>query len=103
MSQRVIVFYLPKDRDDIDNVGVPTTVLINPELEYLDNGIVTDFEGCLSVPGYRGKVARSKVIKYTGLNEKGEEISRIASGWHARVVQVCDTNLFFANLRLIIR
>ena len=82
------MFYLPKHRDDIDNIGVPITVLINPEVEHLDDDVVSDFEGCLSVPGFRGKVVRSKTIRYTGLNERGEKIDRIASGWHARVVQV---------------
>ena len=43
--------------------------------------------GCLSVPGMRGKVTRHKKIRYSGINEKGECIDRVAEGWHARLVQ----------------
>ena len=43
--------------------------------------------GCLSVPGVRGKVSRYCKIKYSGLDRRGNNIERIAEGWHARLVQ----------------
>lgn len=87
VSLRVMVFYLPEARDDVDHVGVPLTVLINPTVVPLCEDKVADFEGCLSVPGLRGRVSRYKKIEYSGINEKGESVCRIAEGWHARLVQ----------------
>ena len=50
-----------------------------------------DWEGCLSVPGLRGKVPRFTHIRYTGFNQYGEVIGRTVEGFHARVVQhECD-------------
>ena len=87
VSKRVMVFFLPAARDDVNHVGVPLTVLVNPVVVPIGDERVEDFEGCLSVPGMRGKVPRYRKIEYTGVNEKGEEIRRVAEGWHARLVQ----------------
>jgi peptide deformylase len=49
------------------------------------------WEGCLSVPGLRGVVARHARIRYTGFDPQGRAIDREADGFHARVVQhECD-------------
>ena len=45
------------------------------------------WEGCLSVPGMRGLVERYTRIRYRGHDEKGAPIDRVATGFHARVVQ----------------
>jgi peptide deformylase len=86
-SVRLMVFYLPATRDDVNHSGVPLTVLINPIVTPLCDDTATDYEGCLSVPGMRGKVPRYQRIQYSGLSETGEPISRTAEGWHARLVQ----------------
>jgi peptide deformylase len=86
IMKRMMVFYLPAARDEAQ-VGVPLTVLINPEMEVIDTQSIVDYEGCLSVPGMRGKVARYKSIKYKGYSEKGELVERVAHGWHARLFQ----------------
>ena len=87
VSLRIMVFYLPAARDDIYHKGVPVTVLINPTVEPEGDEKINDYEGCLSVPGKRGKVLRYKKIRYTGLSQSGEVIDRVAEGWHARLVQ----------------
>lgn len=66
---------------------VPPTVLINPKLEPIGTEIEFDWEGCLSIPGLRGKVPRWHAIHYRGLNELGEPIAQTVEGFHARVVQ----------------
>ena len=86
-SVRIMVFYLPETRDDINHTGVPLTVLINPTVEPIGDEFSSDYEGCLSVPGMRGKVKRYQKIQYTGLSVNGERIDRVAEGWHARLVQ----------------
>jgi len=66
-------------------------VLLNPVIEPLGNEEQEDWEGCLSVPGLRGKVPRWERIRYTGFDPYGDPIDRIAVGFHARVVQhECD-------------
>ena len=70
---------------------VPRTVLINPVITVLDSEMESGWEGCLSVPGLRGVVPRHARIKYNGFDQYGDPISRIADGFHARVVQhECD-------------
>lgn len=70
---------------------VPQTVLINPVITPLGTDEEDDWEGCLSVPGMRGKVPRWTRIRYTGFDEKGQPIDRTVDGFHARVVQhECD-------------
>ena len=65
--------------------------LINPKIEVLTKETSIDWEGCLSVPGLRGKVSRPNKIKYTGLDIEGNKIETIAEGFNARVVQhECD-------------
>ena len=65
--------------------------LINPKIEVLTKETSIDWEGCLSVPGLRGKVSRPNKIKYTGLDIEGNKIETIAEGFDARVVQhECD-------------
>jgi len=70
-----------------DAEAVPATVLINPLLEPLGTGQEEDWEGCLSVPGLRGRVPRFTALRYSGCDARGQPFERIVSGFHARVVQ----------------
>ena len=98
VSLRLIVFWVPKERavdpdapEGSARGPVPLTVLINPEIEVVDDHRVANWERCLSVPGLSGLVARSRSIRYTGTALNGERITRVAEGFHARVVQhECD-------------
>ncbi len=57
----------------------------------LQDELEAGWEGCLSVPGFRGEVQRFKHIRYQGFDQYGDPIDRLASGFHARVVQhECD-------------
>lgn len=74
-----------------DRPLVPPTVLINPVITALGPEEEEDWEGCLSVPGLRGKVPRWSRIRYQGVDPQGAPIDRVAEGFHARVVQhECD-------------
>ncbi|WP_344869756.1 peptide deformylase [Comamonas faecalis] len=74
-----------------DRPLVPDTVLINPEITVLDDSLLDDWEGCLSVPGLRAIVPRFARIRYRGVDPWGRPIEREAEGFHARVVQhECD-------------
>jgi len=74
-----------------EEAPVAKTVLINPVITPLSEDTEEGWEGCLSVPGLRGKVPRWKSIHYKGYDERGALIEREAKGFHARMVQhECD-------------
>lgn len=91
VSLRVVIFGVGKNPRYPDAEQVPYTVLINPVLTPLGEDMEEGWEGCLSVPGMRGVVPRHARLHYTGFDPQGNVIDRMASGFHARVVQhECD-------------
>jgi peptide deformylase len=71
-----------------ERTGLPFTVLINPTLRSIDDGDnVSFYEGCLSVPGLAGVVARHRAVRVQALDEHGRPVDRVFSGWAARIVQ----------------
>jgi peptide deformylase len=96
VSQRVVIFG-QKESDNAINPRypdadmVPFTVLINPVLTPMGTAMEDGWEGCLSVPGMRGIVPRYQRLHFAGFDQYGNEIDRLVSGFHARVVQhECD-------------
>ncbi len=88
---RLVIFGYEASGARADIEPVPATVLINPTIELLTSETERAWEGCLSVPGMRGVVARALAIRYRGFDPSGRIIDREAKGWHARVVQhECD-------------
>jgi peptide deformylase len=91
VSQRVVIFGIEANPRYPDVELVPTTVLINPQIEFLTTETDDAWEGCLSVPGLRGVVTRYTHLRYKGFDQHGAPIERVAQGFHARVVQhECD-------------
>lgn len=88
---RVVIFGVRANPRYPQVEEVPDTVLINPVLEPLATDKDEDWEGCLSVPGMRGKVPRYRYLRYSGRDEHGQPFERTVEGFHARVVQhECD-------------
>jgi len=88
---QLVIFGFERNQRYPDAEPVPYTVLCNPRIEPLGPEEEDDWEGCLSVPGLRGKVPRHARIRYTGVGPDGRLIDREAGGFHARVVQhECD-------------
>jgi peptide deformylase len=54
-------------------------ILINPTI-VAKAGKEESIEGCLSYPGYEGKVARPKKITVQGINPKGNKVQYAAEG-----------------------
>lgn len=91
VSRRVVIFGVQANPRYPQAEAVPTTVLINPEIEILGDETDALWEGCLSVPGMRGLVERYTHLRYSGYDQRGARIEREAHGFHARVVQhECD-------------
>ena len=88
---RLVIFGVERNPRYPDAEPVPYTELLNPVIVPLGDEMEEGWEGCLSVPGLRGVVARHARIGYTGFDPKGRRIEREVSGFHARVVQhECD-------------
>lgn len=84
---RVMVFGIERNPRYPDAEPVPMTTLVNPSWDVLDDALESDWEGCLSVPGMRGRVPRYRRIRYRGYDPEGMLIERDVEGFHARVFQ----------------
>ena len=84
LSHRLFIYRNPELEDE---GKIKVSVLINPQIEIISDETEDDWEGCLSIPGMSGLVRRSKKIKYSGIDLKGDKISGEAEGIHARVIQ----------------
>ena len=105
-AKRVVMFFVPtaaegeaagqRGASDDGDDGVEAgrrelVILINPVVEPLTTEREVGWEGCLSVPGLRGLVARPRAVRYRGVAPDGSAVERSAEGLHARVVQhECD-------------
>ncbi len=88
---QLVIFGFDHNERYPDAPPIPRTVLINPVITALTDEEEQGWEGCLSVPGLRGLVPRIASIRYTGVDQHGQPIDRVADGFHARVVQhECD-------------
>jgi peptide deformylase len=84
---RVVIFSVEANPRYPDAEPVPYTELVNPVLTPLSDEQEDGWEGCLSVPGFRGVVPRYTQLRYEGFDPQGNPIRREVSGFHARVVQ----------------
>src|SRR4029450_1661129 len=84
---QVVIFGFTENPRYPDEDPVPYTELVNPVLTPLSDEIEEGWEGCLSVPGFRGVVPRWTRLRYEGFDPSGGRIVRECSGFHARVVQ----------------
>ena len=61
--------------------------LLNPVIVDRSDETTSNWEGCFSVPGYLGLVARAERITVRFTTESGEKVTREFEGYTARVVQ----------------
>jgi len=77
-------------------------VLVNPEIVWRE-GLETDVEGCLSLPGISDKVDRPTAIRVRAMDLAGRPFELEAQGWLARAicheVDHLDGILFTDHLR----
>jgi len=86
VSRQIIVFEFEGGERAPGAASIPATVLINPEITYSE-GCAEDWEGCFSIPGYRGWVTRFTRIQYIAQGFHGERLEGQAEGFHARIIQ----------------
>ncbi len=89
VSRRVVAISIPA----YDRVGfgpvpeTPLTFLINPHLVWASPETIRAPEGCLSVPGYEGVLARPARVVVAGQSLEGESLRLEASGLLAKCLQ----------------
>jgi peptide deformylase len=91
VSQQIVVMEVAQNPRYPRAPAIPLTVYINPEITPLTEDMDEDWEGCLSVPGLRGRVPRYVKIRLRAYDRTGKRIDIVAEGFHARVIQhECD-------------
>jgi peptide deformylase len=89
MSKRVVVFH--EGAGLVDEDDRPITALINPVIEPIGDDMAAMWEGCLSVPGLRGRVTRPAAIRVSALDRTGRRVELELEDFDAVVTQhECD-------------
>jgi len=67
--------------------SVPFHVLVNPKLTIRTEEMVSAFEGCLSFASFSMIVPRARKVRVEALDENGQRVVKVATGWYARILQ----------------
>ena len=82
--------FIVASRPNLRYLNAPTmepTAMINPQIIAYSDEQVKDWEGCLSVPGLRGQVMRSKEIEVVYTDRKGRSHQQVFTDFVARIIQ----------------
>ena len=67
--------------------NIPLTILVNPKLTPIGTATFDNYEGCLSVPNLRGKVARACEVRVEAWDRTGKALDFVARGISAGTYQ----------------
>ena len=91
VSKQIAVIEVSENRRYPGEGPIPLTILINPKILGMSKRQVEEWEGCLSVNEFRGRVPRAESVEAEAYNRKGEKVKIHAHGFFARVIQhECD-------------
>lgn len=82
INQRILVYDI-SPRDENRHIGV----LINPRIVEAEGQMVSEDEGCLSVPDFRSDVRRAARVQVEGFDREGKPVHLDAEGLLAIVLQ----------------
>jgi len=85
-SVRLVLVGITEHRGD-EEAKMRIVALINPEIRVIGTETGEDWEGCLSLPGLRGRVTRPNEIKVSALDRDGGRFELHLEGYPARVTQ----------------
>jgi peptide deformylase len=77
----------PAQLAERERSAVAFHVLINPRLTVEGDEQVAAYEGCLSLAGFSMIVPRWRRVRVEALDEHGDPVVKVASGWYARILQ----------------
>ncbi|HEV8311342.1 MAG TPA: peptide deformylase [Methylomirabilota bacterium] len=87
VSRQIAVLEVESHPRYPDMPRIPLTVIVNPVLTPVGEEAVADWEGCLSIPDFRGMVPRHTAVRLEAYGRKGERIELTAKDFFARVLQ----------------
>ena len=67
--------------------NIPLTILVNPIITPVGDELFSNFEGCLSVPNLRGRVARHCRVRVQGCERTGKAVDFTVQGLSAGTYQ----------------
>ena len=73
---------------------IPLTIAVNPTIEFLTDERFDNYEGCLSVPNFRGLVPRCTEIRVRYWDREGNEVDTLVKGLTAGTWQHEVDHLF---------
>ena len=82
--------FIVASRPNLRYLNAPTmepTPMINPEIIAYSDEQEKGWEGCLSVPGLRGQVMRSKEIEVVYCDRSGKRHQKVFTDFVARIIQ----------------
>lgn len=87
VSRRIAVLEVEGHPRHPDTPRIPLMVIVNPVLTPLSDEAALDWEGCLSVPEFRGMTPRYAAVRLEAYGRTGERIELTAKDFFARVLQ----------------
>ncbi|MEL6158778.1 MAG: peptide deformylase [Cyanobacteria bacterium J06623_5] len=82
--------YIVASRPTLRYLNAPVmepTPMINPQIIAKSDELVAGWEGCLSVPGLRGEVMRSREIEVAYTDRCGRQHQKVFTDFVARIIQ----------------
>lgn len=77
----------PEELAARERASVAFHVLVNPVLTIRTDEMVSAFEGCLSFSPFSMVVPRARKVRLEALDENGQRVVKVATGWYARILQ----------------
>ncbi|NET54536.1 MAG: peptide deformylase [Merismopedia sp. SIO2A8] len=87
VSRRLVIVASHPNERYPDAPQMEPTPMINPQVLHRSGQTIKEWEGCLSVPGIRGLVPRSKSIEVAYTDRSGKRQKQQFSGFIARIFQ----------------
>lgn len=87
ISKQIIILEAADNPRYPDAGVIELDILFNPKIIHFSQQKDFAWEGCLSLPGMRGKVERARTITYQAVNQQGQPYTATVQGFHARVIQ----------------
>ena len=87
LSQQIVVLEVARNTRYPEAEAIALDILINPQITAYSEQTEAAWEGCLSLPGLRGRITRSTGISYQAFNAAGEPVTETVYGFHARIIQ----------------
>jgi peptide deformylase len=86
VHEGVRLFVATLNAENGEGTSEPVAI-INPEITIVGGELVEDWEGCLSIPDFRGRVPRYARLRVDALDRHGHKVEFTAEDFFARVIQ----------------